>query len=199
MIVRYTYSRTSIARLVLRGVAIGAALAGPMLACGSSDLVVGDDSRDDSRDAAPETTSPEAALPDANAKDSSTGDARSDGPPVACSAAPGGPGMCLPPGTACRQADTTFTCPTAGSFCCTTACPELAQPPPGFCDGGGFAPLYDSKACIVGFACTPVTCTAAGGTCVGLAPGSCKNNNFGDATKYSCGGGIGSGCCLPSP
>ena len=106
--------------------------------------------------------------------------------------------MCLPTGAACRQADTTgLTCATAGQFCCVVACPELAQPAPNFCDGGPYAPLYDAKACIVGFACTPVACTTAGGTCVGIAPGSCPNNNFGDATKYSCGGGIGSGCCLP--
>jgi hypothetical protein len=104
----------------------------------------------------------------------------------------------LPAGSACKQADTTgLTCPTAGDFCCVVTCPELAQPPPGFCDGGGYAPLYDAKACIVGFACTPVACTSAGGTCVGIAPGSCPNNKFGDATKYSCGGGVGSGCCLP--
>lgn len=43
----------------------------------------------------------------------------------------------------------------------------------------------------------PIACTAAGGTCVGLAPGSCPGNNFGDATKYSCGGGLGVACCLP--
>jgi hypothetical protein len=183
---------------------LGAPLAGALLlaisftaaavACGTGDLVVGDDSNDAS-------TSTDASSPDKDAQsppDGSTKDAAVDAPPGSCAAAPGGPGMCLPAGTACRQADTSgLTCATAGQFCCITQCPELAQPAPGFCDGGPYAPLYDSKACIVGFGCTPITCTTAGGTCVGLAPGSCPNNNFGDATKYSCGPGIGSGCCLP--
>src|SRR5262249_10169406 len=45
----------------------------------------------------------------------------------------------------------------------------------------------------------PIACTAAGGTCVGLAPGTCPGNNFGDAKKYSCGGGLGVARCLPCP
>lgn len=166
-----------------------------LAACGSGDVSVGDDSRDAS-------PGPDARSDDADAAhpldDGATSDVHVDAPPGSCASAPGGPGMCLPAGSACRQADTTgLTCASAGQLCCVVPCPELAQPPPGFCDGGGFAPLYDSKACVVGFACTPVTCTTAGGTCVGLAPGSCPNNKFGDATKYSCGGGVGTGCCLP--
>jgi hypothetical protein len=128
-------------------------------ACGSSDLLVGDDGRDNVIDGATPDTSvvPDGApgpLPDA-AKDTGA-DVRAD-----------------------------------------VTCPELIQPPPGFCDSGPFAPKYDTNACIVGFACAPVDCLEAGGKCVGLAPGSCASNHFGDAAKYSCGAGIGVGCCLP--
>lgn len=42
-------------------------------------------------------------------------------------------------------------------------------------------------------------CTMAGGTCQGLAPTNCANGTWGDASKYSCGGGAGVGCCLPAP
>ncbi len=76
-------------------------------------------------------------------------------------------------------------------------CSEVAPPPPGFCDGGPYVPIYDAKACIVGFGCAPLLCANAGGKCAGLAPGTCASNHIGDATKYSCGGGIGVACCLP--
>jgi hypothetical protein len=76
-------------------------------------------------------------------------------------------------------------------------CPTLSPPGPGFCDGGPFAARYDARGCIVGFLCAPASCTSAGGSCVGLAPSSCPDGHFGDATKYDCGGGIGSACCLP--
>ena len=42
-------------------------------------------------------------------------------------------------------------------------------------------------------------CAAAGGSCVALAPGTCDNGAIGDATQYSCGGGLGVECCLPKP
>lgn len=186
----YTFCRASFARALL----LGAVFTAAVVACGTGDVVVGDDSRDAAT--TDSSTNPDAQPP--IDKDGATTDAVIDAPPGSCASAPTGPGMCLPAGAACRQADTTgLTCATAGQFCCVVTCPELAQPAPGFCNGGPFAPLYDAKACIVGFACTPVACTAAGGTCVGLAPGSCPNNKFGDATKYSCGPGIGTGCCLP--
>jgi hypothetical protein len=41
------------------------------------------------------------------------------------------------------------------------------------------------------------TCVDAGGSCVALAPGSCATGTVGDATQYSCGGGLGVECCLP--
>lgn len=41
------------------------------------------------------------------------------------------------------------------------------------------------------------SCQAAGGQCVGITPSSCQNGTWGDANQYSCGGGIGVGCCLP--
>jgi hypothetical protein len=43
----------------------------------------------------------------------------------------------------------------------------------------------------------PVACVAGGGTCVALTPGACPTGTWGDATKCSCGGGLGVGCCLP--
>jgi hypothetical protein len=188
----YTQRRVLACTMIL-----GALAGGAIVACGSGDLVVGDDSRD----AATLDVDGSMARPDAQPpldNDAATNDAKSDAPPGACTAAPGGPGMCLPTSSACRQADTTgLTCPASGQFCCVMTCPELAQPAPGFCDGGPYAPLYDATKCIVGFACTPVSCTTAGGTCVGLAPGTCPNGTFGDATKYSCGGGVGTACCLP--
>jgi hypothetical protein len=80
-------------------------------------------------------------------------------------------------------------------------CPELTPPAPGFCPGGSIVPRKDaSSGCLVGFDCIPAptnACTAAGGTCVGLAPSSCPSGHWGDATTHSCGGGIGVGCCLP--
>ncbi len=42
------------------------------------------------------------------------------------------------------------------------------------------------------------SCEAAGGTCVPLVPDSCANGTVGDATQYSCGGGVGVECCLPA-
>lgn len=76
-------------------------------------------------------------------------------------------------------------------------CPTLSPPAPSFCDGASPVPKYDSNGCIVGYGCAPLDCTSAGGSCVALTPGSCPGNKFGDATKYSCGGGLGVGCCLP--
>ena len=128
-------------------------------ACGSSDLLVGDDSRD---------------VP--------------DGPLADTSIPPDGSPFPLPD----AAEDTGVDAPSSDA-----SCPVLVQPAPGFCDGGPYAPTYNAKGCINGFACTPVLCVDAGGTCVGLSPGSCATNHFGDATKYSCGGGIGVGCCLP--
>jgi len=159
----YTRRLATLARaLLVAGLGAGGG-AGAVVACGSGDLVVGDDSRDASQPALPDAALPDTAPPGPNDMDSSTTDAATD------AAGDGSPANC----------------------------PELVQPAPGFCDGGPYAPLYDSKACIVGFACTPVSCTSAGGTCVGLAPGTCPGNKFGDANKYSCGGGLGVACCLP--
>lgn len=167
-------------------------------ACGSGDLVVGDDSADASSPPQPDAAPPrDGSTP---AETDATIDVKVDAPPGSCAAAPGGPGMCLPMGTPCRQADTTgLTCPSSGGFCCLMACPELTQPAPSFCDGGPYAPTYDSKACITGFSCAPVSCASAGGMCVGLVPGACMGGHLGDANKYSCGGGLGVTCCLPGP
>ncbi len=41
------------------------------------------------------------------------------------------------------------------------------------------------------------SCEAAGGTCVPLVPDACYIGSVGDATQYSCGGGLGVECCLP--
>ncbi len=76
-------------------------------------------------------------------------------------------------------------------------CPVLSPPSPSFCDGGPIAAEYDSKGCVVGYACAPVSCSTAGGAGGGCAPGTCRSGHFGDATKYDCGGGLGVTCCLP--
>jgi hypothetical protein len=41
------------------------------------------------------------------------------------------------------------------------------------------------------------SCEAAGGTCTPLVPDACEYGSIGDATQYSCGGGLGVECCLP--
>ncbi|MFT3697933.1 MAG: hypothetical protein QM831_32635 [Kofleriaceae bacterium] len=40
-------------------------------------------------------------------------------------------------------------------------------------------------------------CGSVGGTCTALVPDACENGSIGDATQYSCGGGLGVECCLP--
>jgi hypothetical protein len=42
------------------------------------------------------------------------------------------------------------------------------------------------------------SCEAAGGTCAPLVPDACEIGSIGDATEYSCGGGVGVECCLPA-
>lgn len=42
------------------------------------------------------------------------------------------------------------------------------------------------------------SCEAAGGTCTALVPDACEIGSIGDATEYSCGGGLGVECCLPA-
>lgn len=160
MTVQFRYLVTTGALLIFAIVAPGA--------CGSSDLLVGDDSHDASRDDSrgdardvPDGASADSALPDSS--------------PLLPDAAK----------------DTGLDAPLDAS------CPELVQPAPGFCDGGPYAPTYNANGCINGFACAPVLCVNAGGSCVALSPGSCAKNHFGDATKYSCGGGVGVACCLP--
>jgi hypothetical protein len=140
---------------LVTGVAIAAFAIVATGACGSSDLLVGDDTRDLADGATSDNTNvfPDSPLPDAS-KDTGL-DARDD-----------------------------------------VTCPQVSPPAPGFCDGGPVATKYNPNGCVSGFVCAPVACADAGGTCVGLAPGSCPSNQFGDATKYTC-GGIGVGCCLP--
>lgn len=43
------------------------------------------------------------------------------------------------------------------------------------------------------------SCAAVGGACVGLSPSSCEGGHFADASKVSCGGGIGVACCITPP
>jgi hypothetical protein len=84
-----------------------------------------------------------------------------------------------------------------------STCPELTPLPPGFCPPDRkIVPVKNkTTGCTVGFECSPApsptTCEAAGGACVGLTPGSCPAGTWGDASKYTCGGGLGVGCCLP--
>jgi len=47
-------------------------------------------------------------------------------------------------------------------------------------------------------------CASAGGACVALVPNACGSEptdpkgHWGDANQFSCGGGLGTGCCLPA-
>lgn len=40
-------------------------------------------------------------------------------------------------------------------------------------------------------------CVAAGGTCAPVVPDACSGGIIGEATRYACGGGLGTLCCLP--
>ncbi|MBI4701738.1 MAG: hypothetical protein HY744_11375 [Deltaproteobacteria bacterium] len=39
-------------------------------------------------------------------------------------------------------------------------------------------------------------CASAGGKCVAITPSACSKGEWGDADAYSCGGGLGVGCCF---
>jgi hypothetical protein len=41
-------------------------------------------------------------------------------------------------------------------------------------------------------------CATAGGTCVAVVPSACRDGIVGNADWYSCGGGLGVMCCLPT-
>jgi hypothetical protein len=180
-------------------------LAAVALACATNDLVVGDDT------VAP-LPSPDGAKP-APVLDGSSPpvdgssppvdgspppvDANDDGEPKVPATPCAAPATCQASTQGCKQTASGVTCPNAGDVCCTQKCPQLVPPAPTFCDGGPFAPLYDSSKCVVGYDCAPVTCTAAGGQCVASVPGACANGNVGNAAKYSCASGSGTICCLP--
>ncbi len=108
-----------------------------------------------------------------------------------------------------------------GAGCCLPSCPQLAPPAPGFCSNGRTVLVKNKAGCSVGLDCIVAdagpadsgrtdsgsasnACTKAGGTCTGLSPSACGNGPFdpsghwGSAAKFSCGGAIGVGCCLPS-
>jgi hypothetical protein len=192
-------ARVSAIHAPARAILLGAVAACVILACGSGDLVVGDDSRDAASDAPRERGSDaDFDVADGPVSDGAPKDTGSDAPVGSCAALPGGPGACLATGAACREADTSgATCPTPGAFCCAKTCPDLVPPAPSACDGGPTAPTYDAKGCIVSYACAPLACVDAGGTCVALAPGACATGHIGSATSYSCGSGLGVMCCLP--
>jgi hypothetical protein len=90
-------------------------------------------------------------------------------------------------GGACQIA----TCDDKGGA--AIACNDLSGCPDGeVCTGSNGGPGV----------CTPAPagndCTNAGGSCVALSPGSCASGQVGDASQYSCGGGLGVECCLPN-
>lgn len=95
---------------------------------------------------------------------------------------------------------TTFSCGGGlGVGCCLPQCPALSPPAPGWCADGTITPKKDATGCTVGYDCvktTPTSCTSVGGQCVAISPTSCASGRWGDATKFSCGGGVGVGCCL---
>lgn len=175
--------------------ALGLVVASAMIAaaCGGGEIVIGDDTSLAGPDGGDPYVLPEGGMPDTGGPSDAGSDTSMPPVPGAC----GLPNQCQKNGTPCRAKDATGLTCKADEFCCATTCPTLSPPAPTFCDGGPYAALYDSGGCVVGYACTPVTCATAGGSCVGLAPGTCPSNHVGDATKYSCGGGLGTQCCLP--
>lgn len=94
-----------------------------------------------------------------------------------------------------------------GVACCVPdpdPCPSIVQPAPGFCPAGIVVPHKNKKGCVTGYDCkpdiaapNPNACEAAGGSCVGLTPSACPDGHWGAQPKYSCGPGVGVGCCLP--
>lgn len=91
------------------------------------------------------------------------------------------------------------SCGTGVGVACCISCPAISPPAPGFCPGGKVVPRANENGCAAGFDCVPSpdACVNAGGKCVGLTPSSCPGGHVGDATTYSCGGGVGVECCLP--
>lgn len=177
-------------KLVAIALAASASAVAILVACGG-DVVLGDDTAPPDGDGGADARPPTDAREDATSTDAGV-----DASERTC-ASEGG--TCGPPGNGfCKKVDTTgLTCANVSDTCCLVSCPELQQPPPGFCDAGPVAQTFAANGCVNGFVCAPTTCVAAGGSCVGLAPGNCPSNNIGDATKYSCGGGVGTMCCLP--
>ncbi len=126
----------------------------------------------------------------------------------------GGPATCAAQGGTC-EAITPANNALCGSWgdpascgggvgvgCCLHVCPDLVAPSPGFCPGGKVTEKKDASGCSY-YDCEAAdagptnTCTGAGGTCEALTPAnnaSCPR--WGDASKFSCGGGVGVGCCL---
>jgi hypothetical protein len=77
---------------------------------------------------------------------------------------------------------------------CTAVCDAIGSRSEGWyssCDGQliGWANCSEEP--------PPNACEEAGGECLGLTPTNCTDGEWGDAETYSCGGGVGVGCCLP--
>lgn len=165
-----------------------------VVACGTGDVLLGDDTSPDAGDAGgPDASGDARPLDDAATKPDV--ETKPDATPGTCASANG---TCGPSSGMCKAYDDAgLTCPNAADLCCLVSCPELQQPPPSFCDGGEFVPTYAKNGCVNGFQCVPTTCAAAGGGCVALVPNACPSGHYGDPSKYGCGGGLGVTCCLP--
>ena len=108
--------------------------------------------------------------------------------------------------TACSEGFFTdaddFSCgPGVGVGCCW-ACPALSPPAPGFCPNGTIQPRKDEAGCVRAFDCVPnakTACESKGGRCTGISPTSCSEGFFADADDFSCGSGVGVGCCWACP
>lgn len=72
--------------------------------------------------------------------------------------------------------------PTGDTFTATDGCNTCT------CDASGQAQCAQTG-CVA-------TCVSAGGTCAAITPGFCADGVIGDASQYSCGTGVGVGCCL---
>lgn len=119
---------------------------------------------------------------------------------AACGAFPAFPYVSLFKGTACATACASSyvvcsrdsECPGGGAGSCVAVEPKGGGM--GYCAGT----VTDAGAGDAGSHDAGNACVAAGGACVGLAPGSCPSpGHVGSATTYSCGTGLGVECCLP--
>lgn len=150
-------------------------------ACAGSVLVIGDDTRD-------------ATSEDGSTQPWQDAGVAVDATPTPCASFSG---TCVTADVSCQAVEARGTCANHDERCCTEACPHVEPPPSSACLGTTPIAKYTATGCIFAYACAPVDCVAAGGSCV-LASASCPSGHTGDPSSYACGlEAVGPKCCLP--